>query len=219
MRSNMKIALNNVKILYSVSFILILALVRGIVHVEEILPALDTSMALLAIVFCADGYYQEIHEKRWEVFFLLPEKKRYQAVLQRLGIQMAALFLLTAVAFWLFLIQSPQNLTDADMASIYIWTIINCFFSMFFLGTLSFSLVNLFRNVWLGIGLSFSVWALFNSTVNRFIPEWINLFPYSNMGLAEVTGHLMIGKLFYGVSAIVLLILNRLVISQNRKVG
>ena len=64
LKYNIKIALTRMKVCYSVSFMIILALIRGVSHPEEIGIAMDTNVALLAIIFCSDVYYQEIYENR-----------------------------------------------------------------------------------------------------------------------------------------------------------
>lgn len=55
-----KISLPLYKILCAFFFVLILAIVRGVTDVNEIGPTIDTYIAILALVLCADTCYQEV---------------------------------------------------------------------------------------------------------------------------------------------------------------
>ena len=56
-----KISLPAYKLAYAFCFVVILSLIRGITFSYEIGVAMEAPMAILAMVFCADTYTQEIH--------------------------------------------------------------------------------------------------------------------------------------------------------------
>ena len=58
-----KIILPAYKLAYAFSFVVILSLIRGITFSYEIGVAMEAPMAVLAMVFCADTYTQEIPYK------------------------------------------------------------------------------------------------------------------------------------------------------------
>lgn len=71
---NGKIALPLYKILYSVCFIVILSVIRGITMTGEIGIAMDPNISLLAAIFCADALECEYREKRWKYFACFPKR-------------------------------------------------------------------------------------------------------------------------------------------------
>ena len=76
MRIESKICLPFYKIAYAVFFTGVLCLIRGVTYTQEIGPALESPMALLAAVFCADTYIQEILSGRYQIQRLYPLKNR-----------------------------------------------------------------------------------------------------------------------------------------------
>lgn len=69
-----KISLPAYKLAYAFCFVVILSLIRGINFSYEIGIAMEAPMAILAMVFCADTYTQEITSKRSEIHRLYPMK-------------------------------------------------------------------------------------------------------------------------------------------------
>ena len=65
--TEMKICLTLYKVLYSLAFVVILSLIRGVTHTYEVGIACEAPLAILASVFCADTYVQEITSFRSEV--------------------------------------------------------------------------------------------------------------------------------------------------------
>ena len=63
------------KIAYSVFFIVLLSLIRGVTYTYEIGIAMEAPMAILTTVFCADTYMQEIISKRSEIHKIASNKK------------------------------------------------------------------------------------------------------------------------------------------------
>ncbi len=209
MRYSIKIALTRIKVCYSVSFLIILALIRGISFPDEIGVAMDANVALLAIVFCADAYYQEIHENRWEVFDLLPVKNRFHTICQRLLLQVVYLGILTGLDYWVFYVHFIKYKSEANLLVLYLTAVLACTASIFFFGTLSFTFVNLFKNLWGGIGGAFLIWTILNSTVGKRIPDYINVFAYGNNQNNEICTDWIIGKLVAVITAILLIYFNK----------
>ena len=59
MKYDMKISLPFYKVIYSVAFMVILLIIRGISRAGEVIAALEPNVALLAGIFLADNYYKE----------------------------------------------------------------------------------------------------------------------------------------------------------------
>ena len=111
MGKEVKICLSLYKIVYSTFFVSILCVVRGVSFTNEIGVALEPPLALLAAVFCADTYVQEIVSKRAEVERLYPVKNRTLSIIKRMMVQEGYLFLLAAASYGMYgIIQKPLSL-------------------------------------------------------------------------------------------------------------
>lgn len=206
---NIKIALTRTKVCYSVSFLLILALIRGISSPGEIGAAMDANVALLAIIFCSDTYYQEIQDNRWEVFNLLPDRNRYHTICQRLLLQVIYISLLTSLDYWVFYLQKAVYWNESGKLRLYITAVLACSASVLFFGTLSFTMVNIFRNLWIGIGCTFLLWNTLNSTAGQKIPDCINVFAYGNSLKMAGSADWIFGKLVAVVVSVLLIYFNK----------
>lgn len=69
MKCNFKISLPLYKLLYSMVFMFVMALIRPTVTPVEILTVIEPNLCFLAIVFVADIYYCEFRENRINVFY------------------------------------------------------------------------------------------------------------------------------------------------------
>ena len=108
MRIESKICLPFYKIAYAVFFTGVLCLIRGVTYTQEIGPALESPMVLLAAVFCADTYIQEILSGRYQIQRLYPLKNRLASMAKRLMIQEAFLLFLSAAGYGMYLlVQRP----------------------------------------------------------------------------------------------------------------
>ena len=94
MKGNFKISLPLYKLLYSMVFMFVMALIRPTVTPVEILTVIEPNLCFLAIVFVADIYYCEFRENRINVFYLFPDRLKYKAVVQRFLIDFVYLILL-----------------------------------------------------------------------------------------------------------------------------
>ena len=97
-----KISLPAYKLAYAFCFVVILSLIRGISLSYEIGVAMEAPMAVLAMVFCADTYTQEITSKRSEVHRLYPLKRRIRSISMRMIAQEIVLFILSAIGYGMF---------------------------------------------------------------------------------------------------------------------
>lgn len=185
MKYETKISLPFYKITYAVFFVVILSLVRGVTDSYEIGIALEPPMAVLAAVFCADTYTQEITSKRSEIQRLCPMKKRVSSIYKRILIQVIFLMADAVIGYGLFILfQSPRT---ADLRQIgagsegyqffvYIAAVV---VTLGFWGILSNLISCLFRNMWMGICGCLILWLMTNSSMgDRLFGVW-NLFSYT----------------------------------------
>lgn len=185
MSKEIKICLPVYKIAYSVFFTAVLSLIRGVSFTVEIGIALEPQMALLAAVFCADTYVQEIVSRRSEVERLYPMKKRLASIFRRTGLQEIYLLLLSALGYgFIYIFQKPVPLYgaesgadgEADLFLVYMAAIA---ITLAFWGIFSVTLSCLLRNMWAGIGGSLVLWIITHSTFgDRLFGKW-NLFSYT----------------------------------------
>lgn len=180
-----KISMPFYKIVYAVSFVTILSLVRGVSVSYEVGIALEPPMAILAAAFCADTYALEIVSRRWEVWRLYTMKKRMQAIGLRMITQELFLLLLAATGYGLFFFfQKPQLFSMISMES---GSEVRQFFvylaslsvTLVFWGILSNTIACIFRSMWFGIGGSLILWIFASSNLGeRYLGKW-NVFSYT----------------------------------------
>lgn len=211
MKKEIKISLPFYKLAYSFFFVLVLSLVRGVSFSFEIGVALEAPMALLAAVFCADTYVQEISSKRSEIERLYPMKNRLLSIFRRTGVQELYLLMLAALGYGLFYIfQRPLPLGGAEagageeLALFWMYLAAMAITQMFW-GSLSLTLACLFHSIWAGIGSCLVLWIATNSTLgDRLFGKW-NLFSYSFRILEDGGGNGWIcGKILCIVFCIVM---------------
>lgn len=177
-RTESKIILPAYKLAYAFCFVLILSLIRGIRFSYEIGVAMEAPMAILALVFCADTYTQEITSKRSEIHRLYPMKKRLASMGIRILVQEIVLFALSAIGYGMFYsFQHPQSLYQAGQS--FFLFLAAMAVTLWFWGILSNLLACLFRNMWAGIGCGVILWLVTNSTLgDKALGNW-NLFSYA----------------------------------------
>ncbi len=110
MKCNFKISLPLYKLLYSMVFMFVMALIRPTVTPIEILTVIEPNLCFLAIVFVADIYYCEFRENRINVFYLFPDRLKYKAVVQRFLIDFVYLLLLDLIFYWIYILFQNSNL-------------------------------------------------------------------------------------------------------------
>lgn len=181
MKNERKIVLPIYKIAYAVSFAVILSLVRGVTHTYEVGLVIEPPFAILAAVFCADTYVQEIMSRRSEIHRLYPVRKRTVSILERLLIQDIFLLLLAGVCYGLFfLFQTPKThpVTENEWMQfgVYAGAIA---VTVFFWSVLANTLSMIFRSMWMGIGGCFLLWLASNSqSGEKLFGAW-NVFSYT----------------------------------------
>lgn len=193
MGKEVKICLPGYKAAYALCFTVILSLIRGIAVTSEIGIALEPPMAVLAMVFCADTYVQEIISRRWEIQYLYPMRNRVTAVAKRMVIQELFLFFLSVLGYGLFILfQSPAPLRGepGEMGNelyLFLGYAGAVLVTLVFWGLLSFTVSGLFRNMWAGIGCSLVLWIMTNSQAgDRMLGKW-NLFSYTFRNIENST--------------------------------
>ncbi len=180
-----KISFPLYKIIYSVFSVVILSIIRGITMTNEIGIAMEAPLAMLAAVFCADTYVQEITSRRAEVQRLCPMKKRILSIAKRMAVQEIFLFLLAAAGYGLFIFfQRPMRfyeMQEGGSGEIHAFLIYLAAIAvtLVFWGMLSHTVSCVFGNVWAGIGTSLILWIVTDSSIGeRYLGAW-NLFSYT----------------------------------------
>ncbi len=215
MKYNIKIGLTPTKLCYSICYIFIFALIRGVRSSSEIGGAMDAYVAFLAIIFFSDTFYQELQEKRWEVFYLKPAQAKFKTMCQRMLVQASYMGLLIGMGYWAFYLQRSLGQLDAKELQIYITAVLACFASVVFFGTFTFTMVNAFRNLWAGIGVALLLWYVQSSRWARNLPDILNLFAYEG---GYKTGTWIEGKLFALFLSILLLLINYRLLNRQERV-
>lgn len=185
MLTERKISLPTYKLAYAFCFAVILSLLRGISFSDEIGIAMEAPMAVLAMVFCADTYTQEIISKRSEIHRLYPLKRRLRSMAVRMVIQEMVLLVLCAAGYGMFfLFQNPQSLYKAGLSTeselrMFLVYLAAMVVTLWFWGMLSNLLSCLFRNMWAGIGCCVVLWLVTDSSFGeKYLGNW-NLFSYT----------------------------------------
>lgn len=182
MKQDIKISLKCYKIVYSVTFMVLLALVRGVSSVREIGITLEMLIPPLAIVFCADTSYQETADGRWEVFRLYPQGKQRCVIYRRLACEVLFLVLMAAFGYGLFLLfQRP--VTHGGNAWLMFWeSMAASGVGILFFGCLSEWLVSRLNSLWGGIGICVILWQVLISSFSQKLPAALQLLGYSDNG-------------------------------------
>lgn len=185
MQKEIKISLPLYKIAYAGCFTVILGLIRGITFSSEIGIASEAPMAILAAVFCADTYTQEITSHRSEIWRLYSAKRKIRSVLGRLAVSEIFLFFLAVTGYGLFyLFQHPRTLNgmqesvgaEIKQFAVYLGA---ATVTLVFWGVLANTISSLFRSMWVGMGASLGIWLVTNSsTGDKWFGAW-NLFSYT----------------------------------------
>ena len=178
-----KISFPIYKVIYSVFFTVILSIIRGVSFTNEIGGTLEPQMGILAAVFCADIYVQEVASGRWEINRLYPMKNRMGGIWRRMAVQETYLFLLGLAGYGLiYLLQNPIPYWQGEWGKeillflIYIPAMAG---TIIFWGMLSNVVACIFRNMWAGAGISLVLWIAVNSTYgDRIMGIW-NPFSYT----------------------------------------
>lgn len=177
-KKEMKICLPIYKMVYSVLFMILLSLVRGISSVVEIGITLDTAAAVLAIVFCAETYEMEFRGKRWEIFRLYSIRAKADAIYRRMAVQTGYLCLISYIGYFFFYWQKPREMMQISQVFLYGIYILAVTAAILFWGVLSMTFVNLFRNLWAGMGVSLFLWLFINSKAGERILGKLSVFSY-----------------------------------------
>lgn len=199
MKQEIKICLPGYKLAYSILFMVLLSLVRGISSFDEIGVTIEPYLAILTVVFCGDTYMCEWYAKRGEVFSLLPFRSRIKAVYRRLAIQIGYLWLAGAIGYFLFFWQHPVNYSGVSLGQAYGWFLFAILGNILFWSLFSMTVSNLFRNQFAGMGSSIVLWLMLYSTWgDRYLGDY-NIFSYV---FREVSGGT---EWIYGNAAAILL--------------
>lgn len=202
MRQEMKICIPGYKLAYSILFIIILSLVRGITTYDEIGITIEPYLAILSSVFCADTYMCEWNAKRGEVFSLIPEMNRKKVIYRRLILQVLYLWIVGAVGYFLFFWHKPISFRNISILHEYGWFLFVMLWNVMFWSMFSMTISNLLRNQIAGIGSSIVLWLVFYSKWGEQYIGKYNVFSYV---FRDVSGDL---EWIYGsVVEIVLLVL------------
>lgn len=206
MSKEIKICLPVYKIVYSIAFVLILSLVRGITYISEIGIAMEAPIALLTIVFCADTYLMEVQSKRREVFHLYDIKKKTGVMIKRLSVQITYLYCISMIGYGFFYFQKPIA-SDGNSS----WAVFGVFLiaiigTILFWGILSMTISNWTCNVWAGIGGTLFIWISLSSQAGeRLLGKW-NVFSFLFREIDKINDwSWMCGKILSLLSAAIMI--------------
>lgn len=219
MKYNIKIAITPAKVGYSISFIFLLTLIGGISSTVEIGSVLDMNIAMLSIIFCADTYYQELQSARWEVFYLLPSRSKCYTLCQRFTIQIAFMIICSSLGYWLFYLKNPMKVGDMELL-LFVTSVLAITASAIFFGSLTVTIVNVFQNLWAGIGCALVLWFTLNPAYHPklSLPKYVDLFRVS-CNAEGFPQYLTIAKLTAVILSAVLMIVNyRLIIHGKERI-
>lgn len=179
MKKEWKICIAPYKLAYSIFFLLLFALVRGVTLTSEIGPALMTGVAVLASVFCAETSVMDRNGQRWEIICLKPEKNRIRMIYRRWIIQAVYLYVVALAAYFAFYWQKPYRMIERTLASEYGAYAAALAGTILFWSLISVVISNLAKSQWAGIGVSVLLWITTNSTTGESVFGRYNLFAYS----------------------------------------
>ena len=179
MKKEWKICIAPYKLAYSILFLLLFALVRGVTLTSEIGPALMPGVAVLASVFCAETSVMDRNGQRWEIICLKPEKNRIRMIYRRWIIQAVYLYVTALAAYFTFYWQKPYRMIERTFASEYGGYAAALAGTVLFLSLISVVISNLAKSQWAGIGVSVLLWITTNSTTGERLFGRYNLFAYS----------------------------------------
>lgn len=178
MKYEMKTCLPAYKIAYSICFVILLSLVRGISDICEIGITLDMYMAALAIVFCADTLQMEYTGKRWEVFDLYPMKARRKVMAERIAVQCLYLWLLSILGYVCFYWQRPGNSGEVSQILLFLLYLAAVMVSVLFWGVVTFVFSNFCGNSLKGMGISIVFWLFATSMAGQRVLGHYNVFAF-----------------------------------------
>lgn len=182
MKTEIKLCLPRYKLIYSIFFIIILSLVRGINSTYEIGIAMETPTAFLTIVFCSDTYLSEHLNKRGDIFGLYSIKNRTRIIKNRILIQLVYLTVISVCGYVLFFVKCTLPEQAATECLLFVQFLAAIAMTIFFWGMLSMTISNFARNMWVGISIPFVLWLVFNSvSSSKFLGKW-NVFSYTFRG-------------------------------------
>lgn len=176
MKREIKICLPAYRAVACAIFMVLLSFVRGVSMAEEIGPAIQPYLALLAAVIGADTCMSEWNGRRGEVFWMLPLKSRVRAVRCRLAAQTLYVWLLGAAGYWLFFWQRP--LVQTGIIAEYAWYLAAAAATVMLWPLLAMSVSNVLRSQWAGIGVCIVLWLAFYSTRGEQLFGKFNVFAY-----------------------------------------
>ncbi len=179
MKKEWKICIAPYKLAYSILFLLLFALVRGVTLTSEIGPALMPGVAVLASVFCAETSVMDRNGQRWEIICLKPEKNRIRMIYRRWIIQAVYLCVTALAAYFTFYWQKPYRMIERTFASEYSGYAAALAGTVLFWSLISVVISNLAKSQWAGIGVSVLLWITTNSTTGERLFGRYNLFAYS----------------------------------------
>lgn len=215
-----KISLPIYKVVYSVFFTVVLSIIRGVSFTNEIGGTLEPQMGLLAAVFCADTYAQEVASGRWEINRLYPLENRMNLIWRRMAVQEIYLFLLGLAGYELiYLFQNPIPYWQGEWGKeilLFLMYVPAMAGTILLWGMMANVIACIFRNMWAGAGVCLVFWIVVNSTYGDKIMGIWNPFSYTFREI-EDTGNLswILGKILWLFGTILLAVVLRRLIRKR----
>lgn len=216
MKYNLKIALPIYKILYSVAFMFVMALIRPTVTASEVLTVIEPNICFLSVVFIADIYYCEFRENRINVFYLYPDKIKYKCVVERFFIDYIYLIVLDIIFYWIYILFQQNSLISKEVFLGFGLNVMSCLMTILFFAALSLTMVNSFQNMWTGVGITLAVWFVFNTAIKDYLPDIVNIFAYEiDPGLNARITPSFYNRILYMILGVGLLLVNYLLVLRS----
>lgn len=219
MKYDLKISLPFYKVMYSIIFMAILIIIRGISTSGEVMAALEPNIALLAGIFFADNYYKEFSSGNIQVFYRYSLQKKMSAMFRRCMIGGLYLWFLAAVACLVYMfLYHPLGYSFESNISIMINTLTVCAISILFFGILSFTITNFTQNLEMGIGIFVIIWLCLSSKFAEYLPKCLRLFllEESHQQLGTLTPYYL-SRILYLIMTVVLIFSNIYALNKEPK--
>lgn len=180
----LKISLPPYKIICALFFILILSIVRGISEIDEIGPTIDTYMALLALVLCADTCHQEVQESGWEILALKPGKRQRQTILKRFAVQYIFIFCMAAAGYGMFYLIQQPSIGEQELYH-FATAMAASASSIVLFGAMPVFLAKITGNLIGAMGAAAAFWFFITSSWAEKLPRFLQIFAFGGRNISE----------------------------------
>lgn len=208
-RTNIKVSLPWYITIPAIMFSLFLSFVFGCDTYDDVGIILDRGYSFLAVLTFSNIYYIEFQQKTAEVYHLISNKSRRIDICRRIIIRLLFLITMVVICFEGYVLKGIHvyvgDVKEVLIAQAYFAVISG----IIFFGGMSFMLVNLLKNLGVGIGVAILIWLILSSSVGLKLPVALNVFAYG------ATSDWIIGKIVAGIIGIFFFFGGTVLINKN----